>query len=379
MLEYREISTYIFIIGAAQGILLSVFLFKKKENKTANKFLALMMLVFAFDLLYGVYFLSGLHLEYPQFIGCSASLPYLYGPAIYIYVYLLSRSKEQIPRKLFYHFLPFLLIQVYGIFFVYFESNEFKLNLTNFNFTQPFMVDLIGDLIPLHGVTYTIMTIIEGRKYNKRIKINFSDIEKINLNWIMHFIYGTAVVWAVVVISYALNFIFGHEFQANILIYIFISFLLYSLGIKSLRQPEVVMVEKELPDEASSYEKSGLTDEKAESINNTLIEFIEREKPHLNNKLSLSDLASAINISNHNLSEVINKKRQQNFYDFINSFRVEEVKRLIKDDKKMNYSILALGYEAGFSSKSAFYTAFRKFTNQTPAQFRDQFKLKKVV
>jgi AraC-like DNA-binding protein len=378
--EYRDIAAYIFLIGAAQGILLSFFLFRKKENSSANKFLAALMLIFAFDLVYGVYYLTGAYLKYPEYIGASQTLPYLYGPAIFIYVYMLSRSKEKIPRKLFIHFLPFLLMQIYGVFFVYFESSVFKLSLVDFNSPTPLIIEIIGNLIPLHGVTYVVFAVLEAKRYNRRIKNNFSNIDKINLRWLLHFVYGAAIVWSVVVVSYLLNYIYGDEFQGGILIYIVISILLYSLGIKSLRQPEVVLVEKELPGEiSSSYEKSGLTNERAESINKALEEFIKKEKPYLNNKLSLSDLASSINISNHNLSEVINKKRNQNFYDFINSYRVDEVKRLIENDKEMNYSILALGYDAGFSSKSAFYSAFKKFTNQTPAQYREQFRLRKVV
>ena len=269
---------------------------------------------------------------------------------------------------------------VFCLLFVYFESNEYKLSLVEFNTVTPFVYNLFEKLIPFHGVIYLILSLIEAKKFDMRIKKYYSNIEKINLNWMNSIIYGTLVIWIILIISNIINFIFGDDLQINLIVFILFTLLMYYLGFKGLKQPEITFTDNSADNKnSSSYKKSGLTDEKAESINQKLIEFIEREKPYLNSKLSLSDLASSINISNHNLSEVINKKRNQNFYDFINSYRVEEVKRLIEDDEEMNYSILALGYEAGFSSKSAFYTAFKKFTNQTPAQYRDQLKFKNIV
>jgi len=88
--------------------------------------------------------------------------------------------------------------------------------------------------------------------------------------------------------------------------------------------------------------------------------------------LSLSTLASQTNIPSHYLSQVINEKMKCSFLDFVNGYRVNEAKRMLKDDKYENHTIIALAYEAGFNSKSAFYSAFKKHTGLTPSAFKKQ-------
>ena len=107
MLEFKEIITYIFAIGAAQAIFLFFILWKKKENKFANKFLAVAMLTFAIDLLAGVSFLSGYIKNMPWVLGLNNSFPYLYGPLIYLYVVFLIHKKEKFELKNLVHFIPF--------------------------------------------------------------------------------------------------------------------------------------------------------------------------------------------------------------------------------------------------------------------------------
>lgn len=367
MLDYKEIITYIFVIGIAQAIFLFFILWNKKENRFATRFLAITMFVFAFDLLGGVFFLAG-YIEYiPWFLGLNSAFPYLYGPLIYLYLIFLIHKQETFEFHDYLHLAPFVLIQVYGFFFFYFEGAEYQISLLDYTIEQPWHIKLIGMGIPVSGIIYLFFTVYETIKFNKKIKNSLSNIEGLDISWLLYLIFGTGIIWLVVLLSYTLNNVYGDAMQANLLIYVTLSIFLYTFAIKSYRQPQLVSNDIEV---SKPYYKSGLSETKANEFLKRIIDHMKRDKPFLDPKLNLSQLSENLNISSHNLSETINTKLNQNFYDFINSYRVEEVKRLIEDDRNSVYSILAHGFEAGFTSKSSYYSAFKKFTGITPAKFR---------
>jgi AraC-like DNA-binding protein len=118
------------------------------------------------------------------------------------------------------------------------------------------------------------------------------------------------------------------------------------------------------------YEKSGLDKEKASMYMDLLMRNMEEKKPYINPDLTLGQLAEMLSMSPHNLSEVLNTHLHQNFFDFINKFRVEMVKKDLVDPEKKNLKLFSIALDAGFNSKSSFNSIFKKLTGQTPSEYK---------
>ena len=145
--------------------------------------------------------------------------------------------------------------------------------------------------------------------------------------------------------------------------------IIFGIGYMTLRQPEVFSGLLALK-HASKYEKSSLTPANAEAYLQQLMDIMEMEKPFLQGGLKLEDLARRLSISPHHLSQIINVRLRRNFYDFINSYRVEAAKSRLTDPKENYVTILSIAYDVGFNNKASFNAAFKKHTGITPSQFK---------
>jgi AraC-like DNA-binding protein len=114
--------------------------------------------------------------------------------------------------------------------------------------------------------------------------------------------------------------------------------------------------------------------EKTEEHHQKLMDTMKNLKPYLNPDLNLEMLAANVDVSAGYLSQIINKKEKVNFYDFVNRYRVEEAKNIIRNPKFRHYSLLAIGQEAGFNSKTTFNAAFKRYAGATPSQFKNEME-----
>jgi len=136
----------------------------------------------------------------------------------------------------------------------------------------------------------------------------------------------------------------------------------------AIKQFDHVSMRKE-PEE--KYKKSSLSKELSDEIASNLKHAIEKKQLFLNPQLTLSDLAEDIDVSNHDISQVLNENIGKNFYEYINSFRLSHFINLYKDPKYKQFTLLSIAYESGFNSKTTFNTFFKKNTGKSP---RDYFK-----
>ncbi len=122
-----------------------------------------------------------------------------------------------------------------------------------------------------------------------------------------------------------------------------------------------------------AYQKPSLTEEDRESYLKRILDYMETEKPFLDMDIKQSDIAQNLSMSVHQFSEVLNVSLKKNFNNFINLYRINEAKKMMKKPEYENYKILAIAYEAGFNSKTSFNRVFKQLVGQTPSEYKQQF------
>ncbi len=356
----------IFIVaGAIQGIFLSIILVTiRSGNRKANLFLGLLLLSFSLSISHAE--LAGLfHAVPPSPFRIGDPLQLLYGPLLLFYVKVLIGRSSRISWKDAVHLIP---AAAYAA--VFFFSGGISAAVGN---------DIKALNVAISAGTVSLMiayllAIWKGlAEYRKGIVDDFSNIDAINLNWIRYLMVCFIVFYAVYVWLITLILHYPEPYaHINKIVMIMLSALVYGIGYRGLVQPEILTgasVPAPEPD-GGKYLKSSIDSDVLDRDFERLRKLMGDKKPHTNIDLRLSDLAGELGMSNHTLSQIINKKTGSNFYDFINAYRVEEMKALLSDpDNLARFTILGLAHEAGFSSKATFNRFFKRATGRTPSEY----------
>jgi len=291
-----------------------------------------------------------------------------------LFLYVLSLTKKQfhIRKNYLFHSFPFIIFCILIILKFYIHGADRIRDILNAgNLFSSLEGWFFGILVYVQFFSYTIASLIIIKKYQVEIKNIYSTIELINLSWLNFVIFGF-IGWKSLEIIEVVLLITGRNYSA-IFFYILaeVVFLIFVslMFLKGLKQPEIFSGNNENQDKRR-YEKVLLSGAKKEDYKNKLIQCMETQKPYLEPSLCLNDLAEKASISPQYLSQVLNTCLNKNFFDFINSYRIKESKRLLSGQASNKKTILEILYESGFNSKSVFNNAFKKHTGMTPSQFR---------
>jgi AraC-like DNA-binding protein len=371
---------YVFLIAAFNAIFFAALLLQKKPKALHDKILLCWILYLG--LLVGVYAFTSdfLFKDFPILGSSFISLFMLHGPLLYLYISALISYKSRFRTKDVFHFLPFILFNAYLLTIKFFPeiSERIRIDHVSSHVHPPFIFLVFLLIVALSGPIYFLLSIRLFRKFDIDIFNNFSSFEKVDLDWLRKLVYIFGAIWTTLMVIATIH----HVFQMFSMLFcthgltLSLSAFIILIGYFGLKQREIFTHYPESNQNyiTDKYSGSSLKESDAKLFIDRLKHYMAEAKPHLNPDLNLPQLASELEIPSHHLSQIINEHFKQNFFDFINQSRVQEVKEKMIDPKFNHYSLLGLAFECGFNSKSAFNRIFKKLTGKTPSQYKSGIK-----
>lgn len=357
------------LAGVVQGFIFgAVWLFTKKYRSRSTYFLIALIVTYSLNNLQ--YYLLD-----TEMVSISNFYSYLYVcygllmPPLFLF-YGLSimnpKLKINLTKKLLV--LPFLLSVILGgayKFAVLALEKE-----TEYNVLMNYLVRWSELIAIVFSVIVVIYLLLKVNRFQKTQQFSKNKIQP-QLQWFKVFLFFqlfAIFVWAASEIAFAdesENFYFYP-------VWIIVAIITYWLGHIGIYKYGVNEQRKKIRKTAQDrYSISEVLKQKSDHIT-AMNQFLEVERNFLNPNMSLDIIAAELNLSQGHLSKLINTELGLSFKDYLNSLRIEEAKHYLKDSDFSNYTLAAIGLEAGFNSKSAFNASFKKITGLTPSQFKQQ-------
>lgn len=341
-------------------ISLYCLLHKERKKSLTAIFLSFFCILLSLNLLYDILTLNNVFGFYLRFLDEFSLL--LAFPCLYFYVLLVTNNHLKFNKRHLLHCIPAILFLGVWVF----PPESFT--LWNRNAPMSLLYRHLNHIQLLFYIILIFRTLKENDKVSKEL---ISTIESGNLKWVKELLIFLFILFFVWILDNA-GLINGNLMAIPLLLFS------YWLGYHTINQKDIYYnvskdfeIESVMP-EPNRYRNSKLTEANKKAHAATIEEFMSREKPHLNNELTLTSMANKLDMKPIHLSQVLNEEFQENFYAFINRHRIVESQRLLKDIRYRNYSIQAIAFEAGFNSLSTFNKAFKEIVGKSPSVYQKE-------
>ena len=354
--------------------MLAVLLYYKlKKYAQSNSFLILIIFILIWFL--AEFFSVRNKIEIPLhiFYGTRYGSWFLMGPLAYFYFRSITDKEWRFSSRQLWHFIPFVVFVVLVPMIAYKTLNDRQIDygmLSVFDHREKVLLPIqwaysvVFILQFLHLAFYLFKNLNLVNSYSKKLMLEYSNIE-LKIKWLRTFnitLIGVLVFSAIFLYIFLVTDIYRRHLDYIYVLPIGVLFYLLSFYlVKTDWQPTDKNLKK--------YEGSSLNPEQVPELVVKLDKLMQGEKMYLNNNLRLGDLAEAVGIGKHHLSQIINQHYGFSFYDFVNRFRVEEAKRLLL--KHPDFTMIQVAFDCGFNNKTSFFNAFKKFESINPSKFRE--------
>jgi AraC-like DNA-binding protein len=232
---------------------------------------------------------------------------------------------------------------------------------------HPIEIFISGGFLHALFLFYIIASFRLLRLYRQQLKNFFSTTKNLEFSWLSIFIISFSLMWTIGFVNSYLSAKTGAPVPVLSFINLALIFFIANMAVyKGLKQPEIFSG----IEERSKYERSTLTRSDTDRHLIKLKSLMDEEKPYLDPFLNINQLARRLNIQPRHLSQILNESLHQNFYDFVNSYRIEDAKKMLLESSNKKTTVLEVLLDAGFNSKSAFNRAFKKCAGLTPSEFK---------
>lgn len=389
-MEKWTLITDFILIGGMSFLTLNIVFLAKTNNHFSKKLLIVFFASAFFFLLYYYSYLHRLRTLGALSVLFGHGIGFLLGPLLVLQLKSQVASKIKIHKSTYLQLIPFILVWLFvSIPLSYSMATTYRGFVTwyakyDYYFNIPENI-------------FFLFYIVKAYQYLKQLRINllghYSNMEKNDLKWYKHLLIGLAAIVVLDTLCTVYELIFP-VIPWNIGMLIAFGFVvLYSyLGYKGMIQTQILLPDflidipsenkKNNIDELVLPKKNGgalenYTKEQIQQLKENLFYILEHKKPHLNESLSLTDLAEEMRISSKKLSELLNQHLNMSFYNLINEYRVKEVMERMFLPEYDKYTLAGLANECGFQSKATFNRIFKQKTGKSPSAYKEEFHKEK--
>jgi AraC-like DNA-binding protein len=363
------------LLGAAHGVFLaSLIALTRGRDRRSAWFLAGFTLSYAVAIGGTALGALGYFRVLPHLIRIGDPFVLLLGPLLYLYVVAVRGGT--FPARRWLHLAPFVLYVAYLIPAFYLLPGEAKIaHVESVMGTHDGGAWLATFLRMSHVGAYVGLILVMLNRHRAEVEQTHSHVAPVSLDWIRRLAYAFLFIWLVAVFFYLMAFAgWIVLLQANFLIAFVMSVVVYAIGYVGMHQPDVTSLvvagskverERERPTSQSNGGDARLT-----SIFDEILIVMKTDRLWLRAELNIQELSDYLHRPKYLVSSAINELAGMSFNDFVNAYRVREVKHRLRRHDADVLTILAIAMESGFNSKSSFNAAFRRHTGQTPSAFR---------
>jgi len=375
----------VFSVGFIQGVFLCTILFSlPSSNKTALRLLALVVAGAALMIGEELMEVSRWSGQIPHVIGSTMLIPLLLGPWVFLYCQSLTQNRQPLRKLDYLHFLPFLFFTLDLLRFYLLPGSEKIAEVQSGLFIRDFQMLVIMVFKAIHLYIYLFLSLKEIHSFKQSSFAKNSNTSKHQqVVWTGRILFLLTVFLTIMYGLLCLS-VLGYDppVDSDKFGSLILTLMIYLLAFTAIKYPVLLSgigQFKEIHREISqtsitpiSYQSSSLDVNLKKNYLGLLLNHMEQEKPYRNSNIRLDDIAQALDIPSHHLSQVINQLLNVNFNEFINAYRVEEVKQRLLNPSHAHLNILALAFDAGFNSKTSFNRIFKQFTGKTPSLYKSQ-------